>query len=1283
MPFLRRNTAPPPNLPVHNYPPGVPSRYFDWVATATSVIWTEQDEWKKQYRMVKYSASEHNRPFTEMLRERNGYDCPEISFVMDRHPSTRGERETLCVEAFCQGADLVLDGIDPTELLGHQLANVDEPKAWISDRNYWLLRDIDAENPLYENVLGRLEFYRVLQNERFREGPSGEMIGPIRNLFVSNPDGTSVMAILKTANQFQAPALHELFASYITTSPTPSIKLKLSDFWNTSYVISFTLPFYAIGLSGRQDKRTLHDPERKFRARYLLDSLNIQELSPLLGHSEDSCLEGKLVLHEGVYSFATTGVTEEHWTAYCFDDDFFESEPRLLEEGEELESSEGFVDPIIVEVEVKDTAIQWRPRQYSLVALAIQLDKIHGHHARIHDVFKHSLDSYTPSTRYGPSRNLNPSNKQDWKQFPELLSKVTFYNTKIIEEVENFLENDVQLSSVSVPQGELWQSLRSDVKALKALRAIEGILKELKDIGDKLEETKRSFKELRREKKLDRADEQQIREERSKELAVAAVVIMPLLSLDESKANMTQAFAILSLVAQVYSGKPQKGDEESWPGYLFLVSSFIVICAAGILYMLRKHVALHGKALLAKFNGFLTTTGLDLRYNSMISWLLQKATLKNSQSDSLLSSLNTITETIVAMAVTTCSVSGIETLLGKAGLDTPIPEYPGADIVHNPQDIFRVYLAETIQKLTNCDRLVAYDAIQTSNVTGMGDLVVVAPRLRLKDVNNEDLAKDLLQKLPRLPPFGCPIRDGIRLQVFFSPNTLSRLSLFYISDRNVSYGYDTSLGLTDPAVPDGQKKKVIVEYSSPNMASEFQVSHLRSTLLGTYVANIHASMGCDVVRMNYLGDWGKQIGLLAAGWRRFGSEDEFAKQPLRHLLQVKHKIEELFKPEVEKCKATKANDQDTSEIESQGLYAERDDFFKKMEDKDPEAIALWQRFRDATVKDLTDSYARLGVTFDEYSGESQVTSESVAEVEQALKEKGVYEEHDDSWQIDFSKHEAKGLSIAVLRYRNGTTSYLLRDVAAVLDRFKAHSFDKMIYVAAMEQEMHFNRVIKTLKLMDRQDLADRIQHTSFAKINGLPEELKGAELLSDYLDGCRSMVQADLEEEDEEVSHVDSSERSVDILGLAGLFVQDHYHKRNTSYTSDAKKMAPLEGETGAAIQNCYARLLKKLGPEPTTFDYTTLNYTSLESEDYAELLRILLQYPDAAHGSFKSLEPSFIVVYLLRLVDQLMVTLDDDDMKDWAGQESASEARLALYENARQVFENALKLLGVTPWSL
>ncbi|KAF5603052.1 arginyl-tRNA synthetase [Fusarium pseudocircinatum] len=634
------------------------------------------------------------------------------------------------------------------------------------------------------------------------------------------------------------------------------------------------------------------------------------------------------------------------------------------------------------------------------------------------------------------------------------------------------------------------------------------------------------------------------------------------------------------------------------------------------------------------------------------------------------------------MAATTCSVSGIESLLGKAGLDTPIPEYPGADIVHNPQDIFRAYLADIIQKLLGCDKQIAYDAIQTSNITGMGDLIVVAPKLRLRDTRPEDLVIDLAGRLPVSPPFGCPVKDGIRLQIFSSPNTLSRLLLPYINDRAASYGYDASLGLTDSALSDSPKKKLVVEFSSPNMASEFQVSHLRSTLIGAYIANIHASMGWDVVKMNYLGDWGKQIGLLAAGWQRFGSEEEFEKQPLRHLLEVNHKIQDLFKPEVEECKNAKAKNEDTTEIESRGLYAERDIFFKKMEDREPDAIAVWQRFRDATVKDYTESYAQLGVAFDEYSGESQATVESIAEVEQALKEKGIYEEHDGSWKIDFSKHDAKGLSVAVARYRNGTTSYLLRDLAAVFDRYKKHQFDKMIYVVAMEQEMHFHRVTKTLELMGRQDLAERIQHVSFAKINGLPERLKDSKLLSDYLEGCRSMAQAALDDEEEESYHVDKSEKSLEQLGLSGLFLQDHYHKRNTSYTSDAKKMVQLQGDTGAAIQDCYARLSKKLESGPATFNYTKLDYASLEEEDYAELLRILLQFPDAAHGSFRTLEPSFIVVYLSRLVDQLTCTLDDDDEKDWTGLETASEARYALYENTRQVFENALRLLGVSPWS-
>lgn len=630
----------------------------------------------------------------------------------------------------------------------------------------------------------------------------------------------------------------------------------------------------------------------------------------------------------------------------------------------------------------------------------------------------------------------------------------------------------------------------------------------------------------------------------------------------------------------------------------------------------------------------------------------------------------------------TCTVNGLQDLLGKVGLDTPVPEFPGGDIVHNPQDIFRAYLADTLQKLVEVDRVVAYDAIQPSNMTGMGDLVIVSPRLRLKDVKPKDLVSDLAHRLPRSPPFACPIPDGIHLRVLSSPNTLSRLLLPYIHDRNTSYGYDDSVGLVDGNAPGGPKKKVIVEFSSPNMASEFQVSHLRSTLIGSYVANIYAGMGWDVIKMNYLGDWGKQIGLLAAGWQRFGSEEEFQKAPLQHLLQVNHKIEELFKPEQEECKVAKGEGKDVTEIESRGLYAERDEFFKKMEDKEPEAIALWQRFRDATVEDYKASYGRLGIQFDEYSGESQASPESVEEVETALKEKGVYEEHEGAWTIDFSKHDAKGLSTAIVRYRNGTTSYLLRDLAAVLDRYKKHSFDKMIYVVAMEQEMHFHRLTKTLELIGRNDVAEKIQHVAFAKITGLLDEFKDAQLLSDYIDGCRSVMQAEMAEEMEDGIFVTKTDKSLESVGLSGLFIQDLNHKRTTGYACDAKRMTAFEGETGAAIQNCYARLVTTLEGKTDAIDYNTLDYSQLETEDYSEVLRIMTQFPDTTYASFKTLEPTTVIIYLGRLVDQIMITLDDDDEQDWTDREEATKARMALYENARQVLENGLRMLGLSPWS-
>jgi arginyl-tRNA synthetase len=248
--------------------------------------------------------------------------------------------------------------------------------------------------------------------------------------------------------------------------------------------------------------------------------------------------------------------------------------------------------------------------------------------------------------------------------------------------------------------------------------------------------------------------------------------------------------------------------------------------------------------------------------------------------------------------------------------------------------------------------------------------------------------------------------------------TLPRLLLPYIDDRKDLYGQDVSPGLRDPAAPELGRQKLVIEFSSPNIASEFQGKHLRSTILGAYIGNLHESMGWDVVRINYLGDWDKPIGLLVVGWEKFGSEELFQANPAGHLLDVYNKINDLFIPEQAASKKARHEGGDTADIEAHGLFAERNAFFKRMEDSEEKAMAFWKRVRDVGIETYSKFYNQLNVSFDEYSGESQVDPKTMAEVEEILKSKGLCEESGGAWTIDLKKKGAKS-GMAIIRDRTG------------------------------------------------------------------------------------------------------------------------------------------------------------------------------------------------------------------------------------------------------------------------
>ena len=201
------------------------------------------------------------------------------------------------------------------------------------------------------------------------------------------------------------------------------------------------------------------------------------------------------------------------------------------------------------------------------------------------------------------------------------------------------------------------------------------------------------------------------------------------------------------------------------------------------------------------------------------------------------------------------------------------------------------------------------------------------------------------------------------------------------------------------------------------------------------------------------------------------------------MFDIHVKISADFKPEEDEYKATSKRGEDTSKLEEQGFLREAKSYFKRIEDGDEEALSLWRRFRALSIEKYKESYSPLNISFTDYSGESQVKKDSMEKAEVVLKEKGVSEIDQGAIIVDFRKHEAKKLELAIIRNRNGTSNYLLRDIGAAIQGVEKYHLDMMIYVVMSEQEAHLQRLFKILELMGGtySELCQKIQHVTFGK----------------------------------------------------------------------------------------------------------------------------------------------------------------------------------------------------------
>lgn len=390
---------------------------------------------------------------------------------------------------------------------------------------------------------------------------------------------------------------------------------------------------------------------------------------------------------------------------------------------------------------------------------------------------------------------------------------------------------------------------------------------------------------------------------------------------------------------------------------------------------------------------------------------------------------------------------------------------------------------------------------------------------------------------------------GYFMSFYFKAAPLTKAVVPLIRSLGTDFGKNPAHGLRDPKNPE-DRKRIIVEFSSPNIAKPFHAGHLRSTIIGGFISNLYEGAGWDVTRINYLGDWGKQYGMLALGFERYGDEELLTKDPINHLFNIYVKINQEIKAEDEKIKELKAEgkEAEAAELASSSSDEQARKYFKKMTEGDEAALAQWRRFRDLSIIRYKETYARLNIHFNSYSGESQVSEDAMEAAAKKMEEMGISTESDGARIVDFASlipgKEGKRLERPIIRKKDGTALYLTRDISELLGRHEKYQFDQMIYVVASQQDLHLKQLFKIVELMGHKEIAAKCQHINFGMVLGMSTRKGTVKFLDDILRDVADKMHEVMRKNEDKYSQVKNPEAVADVLGISSVMVQDMTGKR-------------------------------------------------------------------------------------------------------------------------------------------
>ena len=464
--------------------------------------------------------------------------------------------------------------------------------------------------------------------------------------------------------------------------------------------------------------------------------------------------------------------------------------------------------------------------------------------------------------------------------------------------------------------------------------------------------------------------------------------------------------------------------------------------------------------------------------------------------------------------------------------------------------------------------------------------------------------------------------------------------------------------------------KIVVDFSSPNIAKQMHVGHLRSTIIGDSIARLLDFVGYDVIRDNHIGDWGTQFGLLIVGMRQWGDAEALEKTPIVEL-------ERVYKLASEKAKNEEAFAQ-----------AARDEL-AKLQSGDAENHQLWQRFVEVSRKALDDIYERLGVSFDMWRGESAYHDALPAVVNRLLEE-GIAREDQGAicifWdeQKEVPKALKKQKAPFIIQKRDGAFLYSTTDIATVLYRRDELQAERSIYVVDSRQSLHFHQLFAVIAMLN---VEMTLEHVGFGTVlgnDGKPLRTRDASgqviTLASLLDEATMRAKERIDEGvregklrigPDEIDHV------AKVVGIGAVKYADLRQNRLSDYQFDWDKMISFNGNAGPYLQYAYARcqsIFKKGGIAPSAIG-SDFNIVLNTSEEKA-LGRQLLRFGDVVHKAAETNQPHLVCEHLYDLARSFSGFYASCPVL--TGDEKKQNSRLALVALVARQLKRGLNLVGI-----